>query len=155
MLKMCKIIWNYKEADKKLMCDMMHNTNWNALITGDVDLSWQRWKNVFKDIMKTCIPRIKKQYRCRLPWISSCIIHAIRWRNRLYHKFQVSKSASVWERYKYSRNRVVKMIQLSKEKFFNQLSRNVSDPQQFWKIVNLLKVNNSITIPSLMHETIY
>ena len=60
MLKMYKIIWNYKEADKKLMCDMMHNTNWNALITGDVDLSWQRWKNVFKDIMKTCIRRVKK-----------------------------------------------------------------------------------------------
>ena len=42
ILKICKIIWNYKEADKKLMCDMMHNTNWNALITGDVDLSWQK-----------------------------------------------------------------------------------------------------------------
>ena len=32
------------------------------------------------------------------------------------------KSGSVWEKYKYSRNRVVKMIRLSKEKFFNQLS---------------------------------
>ena len=64
----------------------------------------------------------------------------------------MSKSASVWEKYKYNKSRMVKMIRLSKRIILQISSQEMPVTHNNWKIVNLLKVNTSIAIPSPMHE---
>ena len=49
---------------------------------------------------------------------------------------------------------MVKLIRLSKEKFFIQLSSNANNPQQFWKVVNSTKANKAAAIPSLTHDNV-
>lgn len=47
MLKTSKTLWNFKKTDKKMLSNIIHKTNWDDLITGDIEQSWQNWKYSF------------------------------------------------------------------------------------------------------------
>ena len=50
-------IWRYAHADFVKACNMIENTNWDLVITGNVNEALANWENTYMQIMKECIPQ--------------------------------------------------------------------------------------------------
>ena len=50
-------IWMYKNADFIKACDLIHTTNWDSLLSDNIDLSTENWTKKFLEIMEECIPQ--------------------------------------------------------------------------------------------------
>ena len=74
-------LWRYAHADFNKACDLIDNTNWDALI--DINMSLQNWEQQF---MKETIPKRTVPKRQNLPWLSKNALWAMRKRNYLYRQ---------------------------------------------------------------------
>ena len=66
-------VWVYKDADFTKANELILSTDWDSLLSEDVDQSAERWTQQFLGIMEKCIPRkhLKKSkhlYRPRQIW---------------------------------------------------------------------------------------
>ena len=50
-------IWMYKNADFTKACDLIHATNWDSLLSDNIDLSTENWTRKFLEITEECIPQ--------------------------------------------------------------------------------------------------
>ena len=85
--------------------NLIEETDWQSLITGEVDTSWNNWQNRFHEIMRECVPHRRLPSRHNLPWLSKSLAQLMR-RNMLFSRSKRSKRKSDFERYKKLRNRV-------------------------------------------------
>ena len=82
------------------------------------------------------------------PWITCRIKSPIRKRKRLYKKFKKTNNFHHWVKFKATRNKVVKVVRLSKKEYFDKLETtlNTAKPSSklFWKTSKqILKLNKS------------
>ncbi len=69
-----RIHWMYGRADFDLARALILSTNWDFLITDDVEASWYNWRVTFKKIMETTIPHRQVSVQKNLPWITYGIV---------------------------------------------------------------------------------
>ena len=50
-------VWLYKYADFNRACELIEETDWDSLLSEDVDESTVRWTERYLAIMEQCIPR--------------------------------------------------------------------------------------------------
>ena len=101
-------VWRYTHANFDLASIMLSNCDLNAILEpNDINLSWDRWKEIFLDVMERCIPTAFLPNRRNLPWLSKSLIQLMRKRNHLFQKTQASYDSKVWNRYRNLRNKVV------------------------------------------------
>ena len=115
-------VWVYKDADFIRANELIQSTDWDSLISGDVDQSAERWTQQFLEIMEKCIPRQHLKKRKQLPWLSSNIVKHIKKRNALFQEASKTKDDSQFNKYKRMRNKVVDMIRGAKKKFFSLMT---------------------------------
>ena len=115
-----RIVWRYPHADWQRANNLIQETDWQPLITGEVDTSWNNWKNRFLEIMRECVPHRRLSPRHNLPWLSKSLVQLMRRRNMLFSRSKMSKSKkrSDFERYKKLRNRVTTQLRNAKNLFF-------------------------------------
>lgn len=95
-----RTIWMYKYADWPRTQRLIDETNWNSLISDDINASWDCWQQRFLEIMEECIPQ-KSLPNCRnLPWLSKCIIQLMRRRNMLFRRAKRTNKKSDFVKYK-------------------------------------------------------
>ena len=144
-------VWVYKDADFTKANELILSTDWDSLLSEDVDQSAERWTQQFLGIMEKCIPRKHLKKSKHLPWLSSNIVRHIRRRNDLFQKASRSKDSSHFNKYKKLRNKVVQMIRSAKKNFFHSMTPS---SKQFWKIVKLHN-KNQVSIPKLSNDNVH
>ena len=145
-----KTIWIHAKADithgKNLLRSLPVASDSNC-----VDEFWSCWFKHFLSAMRECIPSKTVPIRSFTPWIDCDISRDIRWRERWYHKFKVSKSAEWLTKYKTLRNAVVCKIRKAKQSYFNNLANSISDSKKFWSSIRLLRPRSIPSSSSLSH----
>ena len=139
-------IWLYKQADLPLMAQLFESTDWDALLSPDLDHSWSSFKSHFLSIMNTCIPTKLLPLHPLPPWISRSISSKIRKRHHLYQRAKSSSSPTVMASYRSLRNSIRSQLKKDKSTFFSSLSS--APPSKFWLFVKSLRKNPS-NIPPL------
>ena len=59
-----RVVWKYTQADFGKACSLIEGTNWDALISYDINVSLKNWQN---SIIKECIPKQTLPRRRNLP----------------------------------------------------------------------------------------
>ena len=115
-------IWMYKNADFSRACDLIQQTDWECLLSDDVDRSTKLWTKRLLDIMEECVPQRVLQNR---------------------------KQTCRFNKYKRMRNKVTAMLRSAKQKYFDSLS--TAGNKKFWKTVKLLN-KQQVSIPTLQED---
>jgi len=77
-------VWMYNNANWGKANDLLAATDWQLLITGDIDESWENWQKRFLEVMQECIPQKTLPPRHNLPWLSKSLVQLMRKRNQLF-----------------------------------------------------------------------
>ena len=81
-----RIVWNYENADFCKARYLIEHTNWESLMSEDVNTSLSQWQATFLSIMERCIPKIVLRSRKNLPWLTKQLIQAARKKRRLFQQ---------------------------------------------------------------------
>ena len=144
-------IWRYAHADFLKAENLIANTDWGFIVTGDVNNALANWEQTYMQIMEECIPQKTIPNKPNLPWLTKDILRVGRRRTLLYRKAKRSGCPRHLQQYKSVRNRFVKLLRKAKHDFFNKL--NSANQKLFWKTIKHLQKTNS-TIPVLTHNGI-
>jgi len=82
-------VWCYAHVDFSKACHLISDTDWNSIISDNIDHSWMQWQERFLAIMEECIPRKVLPPRHNLPWLNKGIIQSIRRRNNLFKRARI------------------------------------------------------------------
>ena len=77
-------VWHYSYADWGKACEKIEVSDWDSMLTEDINLSWDRWYSKFISIMEECIPKKVLPSRRNLPLLN--IRSAIRRRNTIFKR---------------------------------------------------------------------
>ena len=99
-----RVVWKYVQADFGKACSLIEGTNWDALISNDVNVSLKNWQNKFLSIIEECIPKQTLPRRRNLPWMSRSLVRTMRKRSRLYKKARKHRNPSLFNCYKRKKN---------------------------------------------------
>jgi len=144
-----RAIWRYAQADFATACSLIDATDWDSLLTGDVNESLANWEAKYMEIIELCIPKKSLPKRRNLPWLMNDLNRAIRKRNVLYRCARRDGNCLHFNQYKEQRNKVVTELRKAKGRFCRGFSP--SNSKQFWKIAKMLNKNNS-SIPALVRN---
>ena len=147
--KSSRPIWRYALADFPRARELLEDTNWDSILSGDVDQAWSLWHQKFLDIMEQCIPKGSLPKRKCPPWISKRMVSAIRKRNACYRRAKRTGSPMLLSRYKHLRNKVVGMVKRGKSDYLDTLKS--ASCKEFWKAVKNLN-GRQCSIPPLNHS---
>jgi len=140
-----RVIWKYAQADFGKAREIINDTDWDRLLTDDINESLGYWQAKFVGIIEDCVPKKVLPKRQNLPWMTRNLTRAMRKRNHLFRCAKKSGSTSVLKQYKDERNKIVWELRRAKRGYFQKL--NPSNPKQFWKTVKLMnKTNTSIPV---------
>ena len=81
-----RTIWKYSQADFTKACSLIEATNWEPLLTGDVNQALTNWEAKYMEIMELCILKKPLPKRRNLPWLTKELTKGIRKRNFLYQR---------------------------------------------------------------------
>jgi len=99
-------------ADFSKACHLISDTDWNSIISDNVDHSWMQWQEKVLAIMEECIPRKVLPPRRNLPWLNKGIIQSI------CRRFKRAKNSPKDRgRYKQARSRVISQLRDAKGLF--------------------------------------
>ena len=141
----------YNNADFTKACDLIHATNWDSLLSDNIDLSTENWTRKFLEITEECIPQ-QELKKCRnLPWLTKNVVWHMRKRNNMFLRAKQSKNPTHFAKYKKIRNNVTTMLRSAKQRYFNSLTS--ANSKQFWKTVKLVNKQQE-TIPVLSQDNI-
>jgi len=77
-MEMERTIWRYAQADFARACSLIDATDWDSLLTGDVNESLANWEAKYMEIIELCIPKKSLPKRRNLPWLTKDLNRAIR-----------------------------------------------------------------------------
>ena len=94
---------------------MTNNTDWDSLLSDNVDINWNNWQKVYGD--HNCIPRVSVKSKESFPWINKPILQTIAKRNACYSLLieEYPECYSTLYKYKVLRNKVVGFSERKKE----------------------------------------
>ena len=128
-----RAIWRYAQADFARACSLIDATDWDSLLTGDVNESLANWEAKYMEVIELCIPKESLPKRKNLPWLMKDLNRAIRKGNVLYRRARRDGNCLLFNQYKEQRNKVVTELRKAKGCFFRGF--NPSNSKQFWKII--------------------
>ena len=102
-------LYNYKKADLLLLRDILSHIPWSIIEgTGDIEDSWQLFKDLFLSAVNMSVPRLQWRRKKLKHWFSYQTIHLIRKKRRLYLHIKSSNdpSSALLLKYRSISNRV-------------------------------------------------
>ena len=118
--------------------NLTEETDWQSLITCEVDTSWNDWQNRFLEIMSECIPHRGLPSHHNLPQLSKSLVQLMRRRNMFFIRSKRSKKKSDFEKYKKLHNRVVAQLRSAKSSLFCQIYLR-DTAKKFWEVCKISK----------------
>ena len=134
-------IWEYRKTNTDLLTATLIDTNWEDILSKDIDTATSDFITVLHDAANAAIPKIciRQKNRDKL-WITSDLKRNIRKRDRLFKLAKQTESDTNWNRWRYQRNLVTSMNrQLKGEYIKNQVQKLIEQKQTPYKYHKTLK----------------
>ena len=155
-----RTLWDYSKADLQSIQHKINAIDWDSRFNGlGSDEMADILTNELYSILSSNIPN--KVVTCNdrdPPWITPELKHIIKRKQRTYRKFvQRGRRDEDWERVKNVRNATSKQIKNTKEKYFSNLGKKLSNPnhglKEYWSSLNrLINKKNTQNIPPLLEN---
>ena len=133
----CKYIRCFGKCDTDSLLNDLDVAPWSVMESfDDVDDQWNYWKKLFITIVDQHIPLKKIRVRSQsLPWIDGDIRKLMRSRNYFCRKARRRHLPGDWEKYRFLRNKVTRMVRVAKMNYFKMLTTS-GNLRKTWKEVN-------------------
>lgn len=133
-------IWDYDNLDPQLMTNKLLNTDWESILSKEIDDSASEFTAAILSAATTAIPtKIINIGNRHKPWMNKNILRNIRKRDRLFKVAKQQQREVDWQRWKSQRNHVTEMNRRHKEQYIqskvNQLLQNKHSPHKYHKIL--------------------
>ena len=80
-----RLLYNFCSIDSTHLSSVLSSTPWCVIdYTGDIELSWSMWKDLFFSIIDSVIPKVRWKSRKIKHWFSSSTINLIHKKRKLY-----------------------------------------------------------------------
>ncbi|CAB4039453.1 Hypothetical predicted protein, partial [Paramuricea clavata] len=109
---------------------------WSQIdITGDIEDSWNTFKNLFNDVADSHAPQIHVRTRGeKVPWLTTEIRKLMKERDNLHKLALKTNSELYWSSFKRMCNAVTLKLRREKKHYYNnQFQENESNPKGTWK----------------------
>ena len=116
----------------------LNNANWekNKKLENVHDMWDELLCNVNQAVSKF-IPRSKKGMRKGPEWLDKTDLEAVKYKHKMWNKFQKQRTSENWSTYVQVRNRATKIVKLAKRNFERRVVMEIkSNPKNFWNMVN-------------------
>ena len=132
--------WDYRNMDADRLTQQLIQTDWNAILSKDVDEATTEFTSCILDAARQCIPTKLTRRRNDKPWVTTELLRQIRKRERLFNTARKRKTdKQAWKRWRTQRNLVTNLNkQLYEEHIKNKVSLLVQhkhDPYKYHKIL--------------------
>ena len=106
-----QIFKNFAKASQ-----IISKTNWNDLVSEDIDLYCTHWPQTSLSIMAQCIPkRVLPPRKHNLPWLNKSLVQSMRRRNALFQKAKKSSNPIFKNQYRRARNQITAQLRHATE----------------------------------------
>ena len=116
----------------------LNNANWekNKKLENVHDMWDELLCNVNQAVSKF-IPRSKKGMRKGPEWLDKTVLEAVKYKHKMWNKFQKQRTSENWSTYVQVRNRATKIVKLAKRNSERRVVMEIkSNPKNFWNMVN-------------------
>ena len=105
----------------------------------DIDAAWDNWSAGVMDIMNKHAPLRSFKVKTRSnPWMTHEIITLMYWRDHLHKQAAKTKSASIANEYKKTRNKVVSLVRSAKKEYYHKEINQNPGSRGMWKVLRPL-----------------
>ena len=146
-------IWLYHLADFDMANFLLSSIPWDTLLSSDLDLSWNIFKDNFMRVIDHCIPSKYSSPSSFPPWIDSDLKMKIKRRQKLFTQAKRFNSSTIHQAYCSLRNNIISTIRLKRFQFFRSLSS--SSPKKFWSYVRSTRKTSSSVPPLTFNDKIF
>jgi len=148
-------VYLYDKADLKTFRQDVSNTVTEFFahcLDRSLEENWAFFKDTLTKAVDKHIPSKMTKAKSSLPWISRAIKRQMRRRDHLHKKARRSsdKTSPAWSAYRHQRNKVVKLLKTSHNRYLNQeIGGSLKDnPKRFWSYIKHSRTEN-MGIPTL------
>ena len=136
-----KCIWDYDKLDSNLLTDLLLNTDWETILSKDIDEATTGFTCAILDAAKTAIPiKTVSTSKRHKPWMTTELIRNIKKRDRLFRQAKKHQRESDWQRWKVQRNYVTDLNRRNREGFIKtKVNALLQSKQSPFKYHNTLK----------------
>ena len=128
-------LFYYKKADLTLLCDTLSHVPWHIIeSTGDVEESWQLFKDLFMSAVNISVPRVQWRRKKLKHWFSYHTIHLIWQKRRLYLRIKsyTTPSPVLLRKYRSISNKVHRLTRLDTKQYSEYICHQYSrNPKKF------------------------
>ena len=136
-------LYNYKKADLSLLRDILSHVPWNIIEdTGNVEESWQLFKDLFMSTVNMSVPRVQWRRKKLKHWFSYQTIHLICQKRCLYLRIKsyTTPSSALLLKYRSLSNTVRRLTRLDTKQYSERICRqSFRNPKKFWSGLILRK----------------
>ena len=118
------------------------NVNWDEIIsTDDVNLGYDNFIKVFKDLYNECCPYVpvKNRHNYRKidkPWFTKSLRNACSKKNCLYKRYLKSRTKDAEVRYKMYKNKLTAVLRYCEKQYYTDLLQNCKNNiRETWKVL--------------------
>ena len=102
----------------------------------DCETYYKHFIDKFKNVYAFPIIRVKKRYRNRLPWLTSCVKESIKHKNKLFKISRRHPTAHCKTVYKDYRNKITALLRIAEKQFYQgQIIENKNNLRKTWGII--------------------
>ena len=148
-------VYLYDKADLETFRQDVSNTVTEFFahcLDRSLEENWAFFKDTLTKAVDKHIPSKMTKAKSSLPWISRAIKRQMRRRDHLHKKARRSsdKTSPAWSAYRHQRNKVVKLLKTSHNRYLNQeIGGSLKDnPKRFWSYIKHSRTEN-MGIPTL------
>ena len=111
-------IWDYDKLDSRLLTYILLNTDWDTLLSRDVEVAARDFTSTILNAAKQAIPMKTIQTgRRHKPWMTADLMQNIRKRDRLFRQAKQHQRDADWQRWKTQRNYVTDLNKRNREEY--------------------------------------
>lgn len=135
--------------------------DWSSVLNeSNVNVAYRQFLESFVQIYNSHFPfkSFKPTKRIKKPWVTKSHLATIKKKNRLYHRFLITRLPAVFDEFKKTRNALNSQLRRAKQDYYLQLFADISpkQPHATWKLLNhVLGRTNKRSFPeSVMYNNL-
>ncbi|KAI8517131.1 hypothetical protein Bbelb_057120 [Branchiostoma belcheri] len=150
-------VWQYAKADFDRFRSELGKANWSSVMTGNIDVRWNGWKDKFLKISKSTIPHktVKLTRRQHKPWITGELLDMITQKADLYRLYKSNPTQTNWSNYTQCKNALTTELRRAEREYYGSVGdriKNPDDSKLLWSVLNRATGKGRSGIPALSSQ---
>ena len=137
-------------SNRDLFCRSLCGTDWSEIYkTSDTQKAFEQFHNHFMALYNRCFPRtrVKNKYNNREPWLPEALKNSIRYKNKLYQKYEKIKTEFNEETYKVYKSNLQNLMKVAEKKHYQDMfTRYKSDMKKSGNVMKSIINRNKVLI---------